>query len=222
MRYREWAAESGVIPAFIAGPVGRAWSAAWGVMQDAIAEGARQAARVRWLSTCPEDALAYHGEALGWPQAPGETADEYRTRLLKSWHLAEWRGTEKGLLDAYSLIGLTNVEVFEAFTPGWGRHVGHDERARWINIVIRAPHPFGSDFDARYGDGSLYGDGTLYGVDGDPRLIELVRRIARDMSPAHAHVEWVAIVLSGDVKHTGAATDGDPDGASARVAYLVP
>ncbi len=207
-------------PAWQLGPWAKRWHEALGVLKQDMIMMARRAVRARYIGTCPDDALALIGDSLGWPQAPGEYANEYRERLKLSWHLAEWAGTEKGIVDAFAGLGMTNVEVRESFTPGWGRYSATPARARWINVILRHPHPFGTDFASRYGDGSIYGGGQLYGVNGDPRLLALLQQLVRKQKPAHAYCEWIAIVLAGDVIEANGATDGDPDGGLARVAYI--
>lgn len=216
--YREW--QPAVRPAFHGGPYGEAMSTALGLMKDATVEQARAARRQRWISKCSEDALAKHGKFRGWPRVAGESVAQYRARLLAWWRLAEKAGTAQGLIDAYALLGITNVEIFESFTAGWGRHVGFaGARDRWFNVVIRHPHPFGTDFGFSYDDGTTYDSGKKYDVNGDGSLIEAVQEIVRRLKPAHAFCEWVAIVLSGDIKHANLATDGNP-AVGAKVAYL--
>lgn len=212
------------------GENGRRWNEAMGLMKDSFADAATIAARSRLISMCPADALDLHGASLKWPQAPGETTDEYRARLLRSPHLEEWRGTNTGIIDA--IAGILNnvvsptlarptdwVEIYESFTPGWGRHTGVAEHARWFNVIIRQPHPFGTDFSFKWGDGTTWGSGKLYGVNGDPRLLEVIRQSVRRQKSKHSICESIAIVLAGNVKHTNAADDGDPTPGS-KVAYL--
>lgn len=220
--YHIYAAREGVRLPWHSGTHGKAWWQAFGVMLDGMLNGAQAAVAARWASKAPPDALRIHGESFGMPQAPAETDEEYRRRLRKLWHLAEWRGTEKGVIDALSFLGLT-AEVREAIDPTWGRHLlaaDAAKRMRWFNVIIRHPHPFGTDFNFRYGDGTTYGSGAIYGPNGDPRWFPLLRQVVRNMKPAHAHCEWIAIVLAGDVKDAGLATDGEPFDASSRVAYL--
>ena len=225
-RFRTWALE--VIPAIIAGANGQRWQQAIGVLADALAEGARQAARSRWISTCPDDALGLHGGAMGWPQAPGESADEYRARLALNWHLQEWRGTAKGIQDAFAALGMPNVDVWDTFNSPMVRAEGTvPHRYHWFWVIVRDPHPFGTDFSCRMGDGTLIGaaptgSGKLIGVNGDPRLVETLRGIVAAMKPAHAWCEWIAICLSGDIVTgvgSGDAEDGAPTPGS-RIAYL--
>ncbi len=214
----DWAvyqSSPGVILPWRAGPWGTREEQAYGTIKNGLSAAATEAVACRWISRCPADALAKHGDAMGWPRVPGETTNEYRARLRLSWHLAQWRGTETGIVDAFTAIGLTNVAVMETFTGGWTRHYGDVGRQRWINVIVRHPHPFGDDFDFRYGDGTLWGDGHVYGVNGDARLFRLIVQLVQKQKPAHAHCEWIAIVLAGDVD-----ANGDPDGGSARVAYL--
>jgi hypothetical protein len=220
--YHQALVAPGIIPSWHAGPNGIAENAARGVLIDGLLEGARQSLACRFISRAPEDALALHGEARRFPRAPGESLDEYRARLRRAWYLWQWAGTETGIKAAFALLGLTNVSVFESnITPGWGRHSGDLNRARWFQIVVRAPHPFGADFSFSFGDGTVWGGGKLWGVNGDPRLLELLRRLVRLLKPATAHCEWIALVLSGDVKVAGGLDDGDPTPGS-KVAYLVP
>lgn len=196
--YHVYAARDGVRLPWHAGQYGIAWWQAFGVMLDGLLNGAQSAVASRWVSRCPADALRVHGSAFGMPQAPGEGDEEYRKRLKKLWYLAEWRGTAKGIVDALAFVGMTNVEIKEAFTAGWGRHYdvgGLDpKKTRWFNVIIRHPHPFGTDFGFRYGDGTTYGSGKTYGVNGDPRWVEIVRHIVRNMKPAHAHCEAIIVV----------------------------
>lgn len=216
--YREW--QAAARPAFHGGENGEAFSTALGLMKDATVEQARAARRQRWISRCSEDALAKHGKFRGWPRVAGESVAQYRARLLAWWRLAAKAGTAQVLIDAFALFGMTNVEIFESFTTGWGRHVGFaGARDRWFNVVIRHPHPFGTDFSFRYGDGTTYGSGKTYGVTGDASLFAALREIVTRLKPAHAFCEWIAIVLDGDIKHANLSTDGDPD-TGAKVAYL--
>lgn len=223
--YREYQSRLDVRPPWHGGAAGDAWHGALGTLKDGFKDLAYLAAYSRWVSTCPDDALAHHGNELGWPRTPHETVAEYRARLLKAPALEEVRGTRAGIVDAFASIGMPNVQVFESFTPGWGRHRNPGPgitatRARWINVVLRAPHPFGGDFAFRYGDGTTYGSGAIYGPDGDPRLIPLIRQLVRRQKPAHTFCEWIAVVLAGDIIHTNSINDGNPDGSSARVAFI--
>lgn len=225
--YHVYAARDGVRLPWHAGENGRRWWQALGLMLDGIMNGAQAAVASRWVSKCPPDVLRVHGESFGMPQAPSETDEEYRLRLKKVWRLCELRGTAAGIVYALSLVGMTNVEVKEAFTAGWGRHKSGAsidiKKTRWFNVVIRQPHPFGTDFGFRYGDGTTYGGGALYGVNGDKRWVEIVKHIVRNMKPAHAHCEAVIVVLAGNITTgTGTTSDGNPASSSDRVAYLYP
>lgn len=213
-------------PPWHQGENGEKWHEAMGTLKDVVCEGQRQAVLSRWVKSCPEDALAIHGKYLGWPQAPGETSNEYRKRLGYNWELAQWRGTEFGIILALELLGLTNVQCRESFSPLWGRQKDGGgniipSKARWCNVIIRHPHPFGTDFAFRYGDGTTYGSGKVYGPNGDPRWFPLLQQLVKRQKPAHAFCEWIAIVLAGDViDGTDSPSDGEPDGALSRVAYL--
>lgn len=236
LSYHQW--QPSVRPPWHAGQWGERWAQALGLLKDGLAQGAEEAVRVRSLSRCSDDALAYHGQAFGFPQAPGEPASVYRARLRRAWHYHAWRGTRKGIVDLFTdiltplltpaqlaAIPADWIEVHEAFTAGWGRHSGVAGRRRWINIVLRQPHPFGTDGSFRLGDGTKLGplpggSGKRLGLNGDAELAVLLQRMAFAMKPAHTHCEWIAVVLAGDIKHAGLASDGEPFDASSRVAYL--
>lgn len=205
---------------------GVAFARALGLGKDAIAEGARQARAQRWISKAAEDALAAHGRARGWERVSGETLDQYRARLRAWWSLAQWQGTKKGIVDAFALLGMTNVVVREALeyttTATWGRYPSVDQQ-RDFCIVVRQPHPFGGDFSFRYDDGTLWDGSKTWGVTGDPSLFRAIRTIARRMRPAHSKCREIILVLAGDITDgTNTAADGDPATPAARVAYLLP
>lgn len=234
--YRDYQTRHDIMPSFHAGEEGLRWNFAMGTWKDAVVDAAVLAARSRFIRTCPADALALHGRSLGWPQAPGERVDEYRQRLMQSWHLAHWRGTNKGIIDALKLvlnpfIGSATpasnwIEVKESFTSGWGRQKNpgpgiNPAKQRWFNVIIRHPHPFGTDFSFKYGDGTVWGGGKLWGINGDPRLLELLRMVVRRQKSAHSFCEWIAVVLAGDVIDANTMNDGQPlGGGASRVAYL--
>lgn len=235
MAYREYQSAHDVRPPWHGGDPGDRWHYALGTIKDAMADSAEIAARQRLISECAADALPLHGESLGWPRAPGETVEEYRARLLQSPYLEEWRGRNTGIIDALKFIltpfiGTTTppanwVEVKESFTAGWGRQKNpgpgiNPAKQRWFNVILRHPHPFGTDYAFRYGDGTVWGGGKNWGVNGDPRLIELLRMAVRRQKSGHSFCEWIAIVLAGDVINADSINDGKPLDASSRVAYV--
>lgn len=222
--YREYQAR--VRPAFHGGPTGEAWARGLGVLKDSMELLARHARRQRWLSLCAEDALAKHGEFRGWSRVSGESVAQYRARLLAWWSLAQWAGTAKGIVDAFALLGMTNVEVREAIstwigTTAWGRYPGVAQQ-RHFAIVVRHPHPFGTDFVFSWGDGTTWGSKT-YGFAGDSSLLQAMREIVRHMKPAHTTCREIIIVLAGNITDgTGTTSDGNAMVASDRIAYFVP
>jgi hypothetical protein len=203
------------------------WNEASALLKDLIADRAEQAVRMRWVSKAPESGLARIGDMRGWPRIPGEYVEEYRARLKLAWYLSLWRGTATGIIAALNAIGLSNVtvrgEAQELAAGTWGRNpygLADAVRARHFWVVIDQPHPFGTDFSFRYGDGTTYGDGHNWGVTGDPRLFALIKDIVRRMRPAHSYCQDIIVILTGTIKDTGAADDGDPSSGSDRVTYL--
>lgn len=222
--YHEYAPRDGVRPPWHAGDWGRRWWQAFGIMCDGVLQGVQRAMESRFPSLAPVDALPLLGRARGgFEQAPGETTDQFRARLLKAWTLWQMAGTGAGIIYAFNLIGLPNVEIRESLnSTTWGRHPG-TAKQRWFNVIVRQPHPFGTDFSFRYGDGTTYGSGKLYGVTGDPLWFVIMRRLVKLLKPAHAHCPEIILILAGDITDgTGTTSDGNPATPAARVAYVIP
>lgn len=222
--YHEYAPRDGVRPPWHAGDWGRRWWQGFGTMLDGVLQGVQRAMWARFPSKAPEDALPLLGRARGgFEQSPGESTDQFRSRLLKAWRLWQMAGTGAGIIYAFNLLGLSNVSIREALNSStWGRYTG-TAKQRWFTVIVDQPHPFGTDFSFRYGDGTTYGSGKLYGATGDVRMFEIMRRLVRLLKPAHAHCPEVIIVLQGAITDgTGTVADGDPATPAARVAYMIP
>lgn len=229
MPYLDWQSRPDVRLPWQDNDDGRRWNEALGLVKDLVVDRAEQAVRCRWVSKAPESALARIGQMRRFPRAPNETVAEYRARLRLAWYLAQWQGTATGVIAALNALGLSNVSIREAISPTWGRNesaLSDDAKKRHFWVIIDQPHPFGTDFSFRYDDGTTYGaaptgSGKLWGVSGDARLVEIVRALVKQMRPSHAYCADIIVILSGTiVDGTGTTSDGDPTGASDRVAYL--
>jgi hypothetical protein len=76
-----------------------------GMLKDAFAERAHQTARLHYPSTCPSDALDFHGRSRALPRGLAEPEDNYRARLA-GWRYPEGhrtRGTARALLAQFDL-----------------------------------------------------------------------------------------------------------------------
>jgi hypothetical protein len=72
---------------------------------DTLYQMAVEAARVRFPSSAPDDALPYHGRDRGVARGPEETRDQYVARLLA------WRDTAKRVGHAHRII--QNVQDYD-------------------------------------------------------------------------------------------------------------
>lgn len=73
-------------------------------MADTLYQMAVEAARLRFPSQCPDDALPYHGHDRGVARGPEETREQYVPRLQA------WRETAKRIGHAHTII--RNVQAY--------------------------------------------------------------------------------------------------------------
>jgi hypothetical protein len=119
----------------------------WGaiaLVQDLLAEGMTQAARAGWLrsATYPVDALPLHGSERRIPRVSGETAAQYRMRLIDAWHVWEEAGTPTfadHVLEPFG-IDATDVEIRAHLTPGWTPDPAATDFSRF-HVICTDPNP---------------------------------------------------------------------------------
>lgn len=232
--YSEYETSPRVILPWLRGEWGKRWQQAWAVLRDSIAESAHQAVRCGWLVTAPTDALAKHADASQLFRGAFERPEQFRARLLKRWEYQQWRGSKKGIIDAISWaiaghLGIEptacNIQVIDnwqwmraAFTDYGISSV--DTRPYWI--VIRQPHPFGTD-GWYWGDGTVWAPyetfpdtgaatgGKHWGTNGtgNGEIVDLILRLAMAQKPAHARLVEIIVVLAGDIDSmSGEPTSG--------------
>lgn len=152
-------------------------------------------------SLTPDCALDTVGRRIRMTRAPGESAKDYRKRLQKKTDWIKSFGCLNGLQDALRALGCEDVSV--VVSDDWVT-AGYSER---YAIVIRQPHPFGTDFEFVYGD-----DGTESGSDyrtwdmGDKwdgnlpaELVDVIYEICAQHRGAHAYPQTLYIILDGDL-----------------------
>ena len=194
--------QAGLAPPALKGPNGEAFTSALGLMKDVFAEGAMQALRCRFVSSCPEDALAFIGQERNLPQVPGEPVAAYRARLLNAWQAWQQAGTKPGLINQLNVLGYPNVVVLEDNTSSFALSPpasGFAPGTEWwrFMVFIKPPHPF--TIGSKYGDGNTWGNGRLWGIGGPVNALQVIRNTIALWQPAHARMVACGIVLSGGV-----------------------
>lgn len=192
-RFRDFQPRS--YPPWLQHPKGYAWGRAFGMMKDAIADGAMAAVRARIVMLAPDDGLAYLGADLQIERGPGESADSYRARLQRAIPAWEKAGSDAGVVEQLAAIGLT-ARVKRNNQWDWDGHPGNV--APWwarMWVIIDRPNPFGPPLVC--GGGAVCGDGSLCGMtDVSADLVALIRRIVKKWTSSHARVVNVIVMTS--------------------------
>ena len=79
------------------------------------------------IATAAEKYLDRHGQERDLVRIPGETDEQYRTRLISAYVVKKRGGTIPGMIEACALLGL-QVEVFELYKI---------DQERWAEFELR-------------------------------------------------------------------------------------
>lgn len=142
------------------------------------------AVKARFVDIAPDDALPDLGKDRVMLRAPGEAADDYRSRLASAFEIWSTAGTKAGLLELFRVAGATNVTIWEDQEAGGA--LGHWAR---FAISVAEPHPFTAP--ATWGT-FAYGDGTRWGF-GDSAALDYARNVVRRWKPAHTRCVGIAV-----------------------------
>lgn len=186
MAYLEWLEQRA--PRWLQAGYGGYLLASLGLVLDAIAEGSKQAVRIRFPSVAIPDALEELGkerQAPRWTCFRYETDEEYGARLGRLWQDRAWLGTEKAFLDILPAGGFVN------FSVETGSYGGAGSWARfWVRL--QKPHPWRSD--GLWGDPGEWGDGGTWGSTATVAQISNLLACLRPLRPAYAK-GWVELDL---------------------------
>lgn len=196
--YLEWVATRG--PRWIRGVVdgwGDRWARAWGAFADALTEGARSAAKVRFPSTTPVDGVPHVAAERHLEQYPSESLDAWRERIGRAWSQWHQGGRNDAIVYQLERWGIGHVEVREHHDFG---HVPGDGNARFVVIL-------GDGADA----GSLpfspltmpfvLGPEVTLGSTATPAEVRQIRGVIRKWKSSHSLL--VAVIL----RFVGASLD---------------
>jgi hypothetical protein len=142
-------------------PFGAAWVEAQAIVHDVTVDGAREAAKARFVGIAPSDALPHHADERALEQGAGETEESWRSRLLDAWEAWPWAGTERGVVDALELF-YDPATVYEALD--W--YPGDAAWARFWVVLGAGGHPFGPAKKIGLTTPWKVGDGTIVGLSG--------------------------------------------------------
>ncbi|MBI2392827.1 MAG: hypothetical protein HYV09_24795 [Deltaproteobacteria bacterium] len=211
MSYRDF--ETELAAPWLRRRVGAAWHQALGLAKDALAEGALQAVKLRFIGGCPTDALPYAGADRSIERVPGEPVESYRARLLHAFDTWRLAGTNKGVREALATIGLTSVVIFE--DKDWA--ASGEEGTWWMFwVVLEPPLPVGPPWTI--GDGTMLGEAPL-GMTGATEPLELLRRVIRKWKAAHTVCGHVILLWSGRLVGSGWSL-GDGTTLGGKAAFL--
>lgn len=170
------------------GPYGLAWSQAKGLLNDRISGAYEAAVRVRFVKTCPDDALPQIGRDRRLERYPGEDVRTYRRRLAGAWGAYQRAGTKAGLVAALADAGVDAL-VYESWEADYGPRFS---AWFWYHVVV--PLPGLTLTDGTWDDPGTWDETALWDATGDA-TIELVRRVCATWAPAHAKLATITLVL---------------------------
>jgi hypothetical protein len=181
-------------PPWLLRPLGKAFLRGLGRFLDvAGVDRLKQAVKARILETCPDDALDRLGRDRLLPRFPTETPAAYRQRLLASWDIWLYAGTEAGLLRALeTAYPGPAYEIRE--NKDWDPEPPDGDIAYWsrIWVFVDSPTPWHT---WQWGSGRTWNQPqSTWGTTMTSEEVALFRDLIRKFKPGH--VVCVAIVVT--------------------------
>ena len=187
-------------PPWLQRDAGRAFLYVLGLVKDAWLEAAKRAVKARFASIAPPDAIAYLLRDYDLPERFNESEDIARARILDAWRSWELAGTPGGVVHALNTAGFANVSVQERINA-----------VRWweYRVVLRPAFPWDHTVlpYERWGAATW---GEYHYTGGAPTLADRDRvlTLVRKWAPAHAHLDFVVVQISGPTWGSFAWGDG--------------
>jgi hypothetical protein len=178
---------------------GVAFEQSFGATKDAELDLLKQAAKVRWPQSGPDDALTLMGRDRVLLQAPIESNSDYRLRLTNAPDLWLWGGTKTGIIDRFAPYG------YDATTC----HIYNNNEIVWDGNALFYTRVFGLlDYvywtvDGLWSDPGNYDDGALWDADMTVADADYLRKSIRAWKS-----EWAYPVVLGLVLGNAPAGDG--------------
>lgn len=155
---------------------------------DLNADGLSNALKLAWLAdpASPDDVLPLVGSERGMPRYPGETAAQYRARLLDAWNAYKFAGSEGTIVQQFAHAGYPGTEIqFDAAALGPNGEAAPYWSQFWVYFPYSSGHPVTGD-GPQWGAFN-YGDGTVYGLGVTVGFYQLIHGIVGKWKP----VRWI-------------------------------
>jgi len=170
--YRDY--QGKVSPPWLRGPFGAAWARASGDTRDELVDRLKLAVKARMPDYAPPDAMQLIGAERGVERLPGDTDEEYASRVRNVWEMRRWAGTPFGLLLALADIGYPAARLMihrgrDYYLDAGALETCLMDSERWVmdaresfwsqfQVLLPAPHPWATSVDL---DPSTDGTATL-------------------------------------------------------------
>lgn len=188
-------------PHWITGPMGERWFTAFGVVKDALHGSFVTAVKARFPKYAPPDALLSISWETGIDRVPKETTASLRKRLESPFDFHSWTGTDKGIIDQLSLLG---IEATIVRNKQWDFDaLAGDIPYYWARFWVIA---YRADFTI---NDSTWDDGSTWDAPGDslwdvgPEItgedIDYMKKVILKTKHGPTKCEAIVAVVSGDV-----------------------
>lgn len=201
IHYNEY--EPTLLPPWLRDVWGVAWGTALGLIKDGFLGLFESAVQARFVRSAPPDAYGHIGADRKIERGPGESEVSYVKRIAKPFSAWRWAGTDKGIRDVLSAIGLTSVI---RRNNQWAVDWFTGQSKWWRQWVLLTVHPWASD--GVWGDPGVWGDGGTWGSTATPQETSFVRRMVKLWKSSHAKTE-VIVILDGELWGYPEGTWGD-------------
>jgi hypothetical protein len=206
-------------PPWLLGEWGQKWVTQLGGKFDELLTWAKEGVKLRFVLECPDEALIAHGYERMIERAPGESYDDWRDRLWAAWETWKWAGTDRGIYNAFSVIGWTIspwiTEPMWSWPPGWA-----DTGLMWILPamawggdcpdqdndpthfarfwILADGYALGYETDGTWGDPGTYDDGGAWDFSDATTADEVDRwkRMIRKWKDSQATCPEILMIMS--------------------------
>lgn len=179
---------------------GIAFAQTFGATKDTELALLKEAVKVRWPGSAPDDALTLLGRDRVILQAPIESNAAYRVRLASPHDMWLWGGTHTGFIDRFAPYGYTavagNIKIWNNCETVW------DSNTAWFSRVFVLLEIGAFNVDKNWGSSGNYDDGFLWDSNISIADVDYFRKSLRAWKSDPAYPVVIGVALGG-----GALTD---------------
>lgn len=171
---------------------GVAFEESFGATKDTELDLLKDATKVRWPQTGPDDALIYQGNDRILLQAPvAESFAQFRVRLATAHDLWLWGGTRRGFSDRFAPYGFTaaTAHVYNNHEILWDTNTAQFAR---VFVLLEADY---WTVDGVWDDPGDYDDGGLWNTTMTTPEADYIRKSLRAWKSPQAYPVAVGLVL---------------------------